>query len=90
MVFLRDDEYFMGQALKEAEAAYEIDEVPVGAVVVINNKIISRGHNQVEYIDEEFGKEKAEEYVDNLLDHHEVEKKKDRKELEEVFLDKIK
>ncbi len=45
-----DDIYFMQQALKEAVAAYEADEVPVGAVVVINNKIISRGHNQVELL----------------------------------------
>ena len=52
MVLISDDEYFMGQALKEAEAAYEIDEVPVGAVVVINNKIISRGHNQVELLND--------------------------------------
>lgn len=47
-----DDEYFMRQALKEAEEAYEKDEVPVGAVVVINNKIISRGHNQVELLND--------------------------------------
>lgn len=45
-----DDIYFMQQALKEAVAAYEADEVPVGAVVVINNRIISRGHNQVELL----------------------------------------
>ncbi len=45
-----DDIYFMQQALKEAVLAYEEDEVPVGAVVVINNKIISRGHNQVELL----------------------------------------
>jgi tRNA(adenine34) deaminase len=45
-----DDVYFMQQALKEAELAYDADEVPVGAVVVINNKIISRGHNQVELL----------------------------------------
>ena len=45
-----DDIYFMQQALKEAVLAYEADEVPVGAVVVINNKIISRGHNQVELL----------------------------------------
>ena len=45
-----DDTYFMQQALKEAVLAYEADEVPVGAVVVINNKIISRGHNQVELL----------------------------------------
>lgn len=47
-----DDEYFMRQALKEAEQAYEKDEVPVGAVVVVNNKIISRGHNQVELLND--------------------------------------
>jgi tRNA(adenine34) deaminase len=45
-----DDLHFMKQALKEAQLAYEADEVPVGAVVVMNNKIISRGHNQVELL----------------------------------------
>jgi tRNA(adenine34) deaminase len=45
-----DDTYFMQQALKEAVAAFEADEVPVGAVVVINNKIVARGHNQVELL----------------------------------------
>lgn len=45
-----DDIYFMQQALKEAIKAYEAEEVPVGAVVVINNKIIARGHNQVELL----------------------------------------
>ncbi len=47
-----DDEYFMQQALKEAVIAYERDEVPVGAVIVINNKIIARGHNQVELLND--------------------------------------
>ncbi|MEJ7767571.1 MAG: nucleoside deaminase [Chitinophagaceae bacterium] len=42
------DEFFMQQALKEAYLAFEEDEVPIGAVVVMHNKIISRGHNQVE------------------------------------------
>ena len=42
------DEYFMKMARKEAERAFEEDEVPVGAIVVINNKIISRGYNMVE------------------------------------------
>ena len=42
------DEYFMKMALKEAERAFEEDEVPVGAIVVINNKIISRVYNMVE------------------------------------------
>lgn len=42
------DEMFMSEALKEANAAQEQDEVPVGAVIVHNGKIISRGYNQVE------------------------------------------
>ena len=42
------DEMFMLEALKEARIAREQDEVPVGAVIVHNGKIISRGHNQVE------------------------------------------
>ncbi len=43
-----NDEYFMRQALREAQMALEQDEVPVGAVVVSNKKIIGRGHNLVE------------------------------------------
>lgn len=42
----------MQQALKEAQLAFDADEVPVGAVVVMNNKIISRGHNQVELLND--------------------------------------
>jgi tRNA(adenine34) deaminase len=38
-------EYFMGLALKEAEKAEEIDEVPVGAVIVKDGKVIARAHN---------------------------------------------
>ena len=37
------EEYFMKMALREAEKAYAEGEVPVGAVVVVNNRIISRG-----------------------------------------------
>ena len=40
----------MRQALKEAQKAFDMDEVPIGAVVVINNKIISRAHNQTELL----------------------------------------
>jgi len=39
---------YMREALKEAQKAFEEDEVPVGAVVVYKDKIIARGHNQVE------------------------------------------
>lgn len=45
---LLTDEYFMREALKEANKALEISEVPVGAVVVCKNRIIARGHNQTE------------------------------------------
>jgi len=46
------DEYFMQQALKEAQKAYEADEVPIGAVIVINNKIVARAYNQVELLND--------------------------------------
>ena len=42
------DEYYMRQALREAEKAYQEEEVPVGAVIVLAGRIIARGHNQVE------------------------------------------
>jgi tRNA(adenine34) deaminase len=45
-------EYFMQQALKEAQLAFDADEVPVGAVVVMNNQIITRAHNQVELLND--------------------------------------
>ncbi len=41
-------EYYMKLALKEAEKAFAEDEVPVGAIVVMNNKVIARGYNMVE------------------------------------------
>lgn len=41
-------EKFMREALKEAEKAYKIDEVPIGAVIVHKDKIIGRGYNQRE------------------------------------------
>ncbi len=42
------DEYFMRLALQEAERAYLLGEVPVGAIVVSQNRIIAKAHNQVE------------------------------------------
>jgi tRNA(adenine34) deaminase len=44
------DEYFMREALRQAQKAYAADEVPVGAVVVREGKIIARAHNQVELL----------------------------------------
>lgn len=46
------DEYFMTQALKEARKAFDEDEIPVGAVVVLQEKIIARGHNMVERLND--------------------------------------
>ena len=45
---MMDDEHYMKQALKEAKKAFEEGEVPVGAIVVVEDKIIARGFNQVE------------------------------------------
>ena len=44
----RFDEYYMQEALREAREALEEDEVPVGAVIVCDGRIIGRGHNQIE------------------------------------------
>ena len=43
-----NDEYFMKKALEQAEIAFELDEVPVGAVVVVGQRIIARAHNLTE------------------------------------------
>ena len=43
-----DDHYFMKKALQEAETAFELGEIPVGAVVTVNNRIIARAHNLTE------------------------------------------
>lgn len=47
-----NDEYFMRQALQQAQYAFEDDEVPVGAIVTLNGKIIARAHNQVERLND--------------------------------------
>ena len=44
------DEFFMSEALRQAQKAYAAEEVPVGAVVVREGKIIARAHNQVELL----------------------------------------
>jgi len=46
------DEQYMQQALKEAQTAFDKDEVPVGAIVVMNDRIIARAHNQVELLND--------------------------------------
>ena len=44
------DEYFMKKALQEAEMAFEKGEIPVGALIVIDNKVIARSHNLTELL----------------------------------------
>lgn len=46
----RDDTFFMQEAIKQAHLAFEKDEVPVGVIVVVNNKIIARAHNLTEQL----------------------------------------
>lgn len=46
------DEHFMNQALKEAQNAYDEGEIPVGAVVVCEKKIIAKDHNRVERLND--------------------------------------
>lgn len=46
------DEYFMKKALQEAEMAFQKGEIPVGAVIVVNNTIIARSHNLTEMLND--------------------------------------
>ena len=52
MISPYNDEYFMKQALNEAKIAYENNEVPVGAIVVANKKIIAKCHNRTEQLND--------------------------------------
>jgi hypothetical protein len=56
----------------------------------LDNKYEQEGfQNQVEYIADQFGEDEAEQYVDDLLEHHEVENPKEVKEKKEIFLSKV-
>ena len=46
------DEYYMKLALREAQKAFEAEEVPVGAIIVQNERVIARGNNQVERLND--------------------------------------
>lgn len=47
-----DDTYFMKQALRQAREAFDAGEIPIGAIVTWGDKIISRGHNQTEQLND--------------------------------------
>jgi tRNA(adenine34) deaminase len=51
-IIVFDDNYFMREALKEAQKAFDRDEVPVGAIVVASQKVIARGHNLTETLND--------------------------------------
>ncbi|MFT4692003.1 MAG: tRNA adenosine(34) deaminase TadA [Verrucomicrobiia bacterium] len=52
IIDLQSDPYFMGEALRQAARAYEAREVPVGAVIVREGRIIARAYNQVELLND--------------------------------------
>lgn len=52
MLTIYTDEYFMLQAIKEAEKARDAGEVPVGAIIVCKNQIIAKAHNQTQLLND--------------------------------------
>ena len=52
MIQNKSDEYFMREALKEAKKAFDLDEVPIGAIIVSNDRIIARAHNLTERLND--------------------------------------
>ena len=52
MIQNKSDEYFMREALKEAQKAFNINEVPIGAIIVSNDRIIARAHNLTERLND--------------------------------------
>ena len=52
MELIFDDVYYMKRALQEAETAFEKDEIPVGAIIVIKDRIIARSHNLTELLND--------------------------------------
>jgi tRNA(adenine34) deaminase len=51
----QDNEYWMKQALIQADKAFQLKEVPVGAIIVKDNKVIGRGYNQKEQLNDPTG-----------------------------------
>ncbi len=52
MIKVYDDEFFMRQALREAEQAFKVDEIPVGAVITCGDRIIGKAHNLTERLND--------------------------------------
>ena len=52
MIKVYDDEFFMRQAIREAELAFSVDEIPVGAVITCGDRIVGKGHNLTERLND--------------------------------------
>lgn len=52
MLSVYSDDHFMNEAIKEAKKAFDLNEVPVGAIVVCNNRVIARAHNMVQQLND--------------------------------------
>ncbi len=52
MIKVYDDEFFMRQAIREAEQAFKVDEIPVGAVIACGDRIVGKGHNLTERLND--------------------------------------
>lgn len=52
MLHIHSDEHFMKLAFAEAEQAFEVGEIPVGAVVTMGSRVIAKAHNQVEMLND--------------------------------------
>ncbi len=76
MLSIHSDDFFMKQALKEAQKAFDQNEVPVGAVVVCKKQIIAKSHNQTEMLNdvtahaEMLGLTSASSYLGSKYLHH--------------------
>lgn len=52
MINVHDDEFFMRQALREAERSFQVDEIPVGAVITCGDRIVAKAHNLTERLND--------------------------------------
>ena len=64
---MNTDEYFMQKALEEAQLAFEEDEIPVGAIITIDNRIIAKAHNLTERLNDDSARRNASHYYGSSL-----------------------
>ena len=69
----KTDQYFMQKALEEAQKAFDLDEVPVGAIITCNNQIISRAHNYMEHLNAKVNTADLETCLDQFATTYDLE-----------------